>query len=95
MGNSDYDDPQDMVDHKATITVTCDAGYSTGTGTQYDMTCSDGTFDVGAPTCYGKSRCHRALKNLRSGCRVAIIIVKGRKQNVETSTRDLWQCRLF
>ncbi|XP_071506109.1 complement factor H-like [Diadema antillarum] len=52
VANSDYDTQQDLVDHATTITVECDPGYSTGTGTDTDMTCSNGDFDVPDPVCY-------------------------------------------
>ncbi|XP_071506107.1 sushi, von Willebrand factor type A, EGF and pentraxin domain-containing protein 1-like [Diadema antillarum] len=52
VANSDYATQLQPIDHSTTITVECDPGYSTGTGTDTDMTCSNGNFDVADPVCY-------------------------------------------
>ncbi|XP_071478273.1 complement receptor type 2-like [Diadema antillarum] len=52
VANSDYATQLQPVDHATTITVECDPGYSTGTGTDTDMTCNNGNFDVADPVCY-------------------------------------------
>ncbi|XP_041471912.1 fibrillin-2-like [Lytechinus variegatus] len=49
--NSDYSSGGD-VQHIATITVTCNQGYSTGVSGFTDLTCDDGTFSPSPPTCY-------------------------------------------
>ncbi|XP_063967411.1 sushi, von Willebrand factor type A, EGF and pentraxin domain-containing protein 1-like isoform X2 [Lytechinus pictus] len=50
--NSDYNVQQPPVDHASTITIECDHGYSTGTGTEQDLTCNDGNFNDDPPVCY-------------------------------------------
>eukprot|EP00057_Strongylocentrotus_purpuratus_P030161 XP_780867.2 PREDICTED: sushi, von Willebrand factor type A, EGF and pentraxin domain-containing protein 1 [Strongylocentrotus purpuratus] len=50
--NSDYAVQLTPVDHASTITVNCDPGYSTGTGTDQDLTCYNGNFNDDPPVCY-------------------------------------------
>ncbi|XP_030832983.1 mucin-5AC isoform X4 [Strongylocentrotus purpuratus] len=52
--NSDYAMQLPPVDHASTITVNCDHGYSTGTGTDKDLTCNNGYFNDDPPVCYAK-----------------------------------------
>ncbi|XP_063971393.1 uncharacterized protein LOC135158054 [Lytechinus pictus] len=42
----------DMLDHDASITVSCNMGYSTGMGILTELMCSNGTLSTPPPICY-------------------------------------------
>ncbi|XP_041464838.1 complement receptor type 2-like [Lytechinus variegatus] len=65
--NSDYDVQRPPVDHASTITIECDQGYSTGTGTDQDLTCNDGSFNDAPPVCY--ANCQPLSETFENGVR--------------------------